>query len=447
MKNLTRRGFLYLLFVLSLTLSFLGVRSLRSSSVTRKRKNAPSEGARNAALDFFGVDEDGLSSVYLARGGTPEENTRNVINLMGGIDAFVGPKDIVVLKPNAQWWNQGMTNTDSMKSFIEMVLEIPGFSGEIIIAENHQYDASNSRGWTTNKRNGSFNYNELVEYFQRRGFPNVTKYHWQCAGRNVRPIEGDGCCGRRVKGPEEGDGYVWRDDIVYTAPNGNVCWMTYPVFTSRFSGITIDLKEGAWKDGTYLEDRQVRLINFSALNHHSAYAGVTASIKNLMGVVDMTCGFQNADPPGTYNVHFVGIKKYVRYTKKLHWRLDSLKHYLNLLASSEFHYSGGALGTFMRHIRFPALNIITAEWVGWGSRTDTQRSFRPRAVLASRDPVALDYLAAKEVLLPVTPKEMRKYRQLNNPDLRDMPFYRFLRECHLQGIGNLDARRMRLVSA
>ncbi len=82
-----------------------------------------------------------------------------VLEMVGGIEAIVDKKDIVILKPNAQWWNQGMTNTNAMKQFIEEVLGIPGFSGEIIIAENHHYAVDNSRGWTTKKRNGDFNYN------------------------------------------------------------------------------------------------------------------------------------------------------------------------------------------------------------------------------------------------------------------------------------------------
>lgn len=30
--------------------------------------------------------------------------------MMGGVGKFIGTKDIVILKPNAQWWNQGRTN-------------------------------------------------------------------------------------------------------------------------------------------------------------------------------------------------------------------------------------------------------------------------------------------------------------------------------------------------
>ena len=79
---------------------------------------------------------DNQAFIYEAKNGTPEQNMIKVIEMMGGINQFIGIDDIVVLKPNAQWWNQGMTNTDAMKGFIDLVLGIPGFKGEIIIAEN-----------------------------------------------------------------------------------------------------------------------------------------------------------------------------------------------------------------------------------------------------------------------------------------------------------------------
>jgi len=81
--------------------------------------------------------------------------------------------------------------------------------------------------------------------------------------------------------------------------------MTHPIFTSLHSGLTIDMKYGIWKDGKYI-DVPLRLINFSALNHHSSYAGVTASIKNLMGIVDLTCGYPGNKPKGYYNMHYLG---------------------------------------------------------------------------------------------------------------------------------------------
>lgn len=395
----------------------------------------------------LGVAEDGLSYVYKVQGGTPEENMVALVNRLGGIEKIIGEKDIVVLKPNAQWWLQGMTNTDAMKAFMELVLNSKRFRGEIVIAENNQYLKYNGRGWSTDQRNGAFNYNELIDYFNNLGFKNVSSYHWRGAGPNPEPIEGDDDgSGKRVKGPSNGDGYVWRDDIVYTSPEGKQCWMTYPIFTSSYSGITIDLKNGAWQKGRYLKNRKVKFINFSALNHHGWYSGVTASVKNLMGVVDMTCGFHASTPEDVYNVHFIGVEKYIRYVSKIPSRyLTKLRTTLRLKAYENFHFTGGALGTFMRDIRLPDLNIITAHWVGWGSRWDVKKSSYPKAILAGVDPIALDYIAAKDILLKETPPNETSYLRLNNPDNVVGPFYRFLRECHRQGIGNLDEKNIRRI--
>jgi hypothetical protein len=101
----------------------------------------------------------------------------------------------------------------------------------------------------------------------------------------------------------------------------------------------------------------------------------------------------------------------------------------------------------MSSIRMPDLHIVTAEWVGWGSRTDTLRSSCPREILASRDPVALDYVAAKDVLLKATPSNENKYRKLNDPTITSGPFWKFLKACHDEGIGNLAPAKIKIHQA
>ena len=132
-----------------------------------------------------------------------------------------------------------------LSDLIEMILDIPGFNGEVIVAENHQKSTPYSRGWTKNNViNGdpeANNMGQLIELFRTRGYSNVTKYHW------LNTENG----GKVVAGPWDGDGYV-RTDPVYEF-DGRKTLMTYPVFTSSFSGVTIDLKNGAWKNGKYID--------------------------------------------------------------------------------------------------------------------------------------------------------------------------------------------------
>jgi len=391
----------------------------------------------------LGVDSDGFSHVYCASGDSPEHNMSSVLEMIGGISPLINPTDIVILKPNAQWWSQGTTNTNAMKSFIDHVLAIPGFVGEIIIAENHHFHDDNSRGWTTVNRNGDFNLNELVQFFQDNGHRNVTKYHWHDGGPSQSNMHGGAENAGIVKCPRDGDGYVWCEDLIYTSRSGRKAMMSYPVFTSSYSGITVDLKNGPWKNGKYL-DSSIKLINFSALNHHSSWAGITASIKNYLGIVDLTCGYRGTKPEGFYNFHFIGN----RSESLLPWRVQKILARLGLYHMP--HFDGGAVGYFMRHVRMADLNIMTADWVGWGSRTDLELRTQAKMLLASTDPVALDYYAAKNVLMPLTPEDKTHpedgyyYYQCNDPDRADAPFNWYLRECHNQGIGNLDSKKMKI---
>ncbi len=403
----------------------------------------------------YGQDEAPLSrpevasTVFVSHHESVAQNTAQLIHLLGGIENVVGPEDIVILKVNSQWWHQGMTNTDFLFHFIQAILNRPGFSGEIILADNHQATTPNSRGWTTTNRNGRFNYNELVDYFQNEGHPNVTKYHWHPAGPNPTPLQFAGSGNHVVQHPDEGDGYVWPEHLYYQSPSGNRTILSYPIFTSAYSGITIDLKHGAYENGRY-SSRPVKFFNVSAINHHSAYAGVTASVKNLMGVVDMSCGYPAPLPPNTYNTHHIGATPLFKWMAKHKKELEHLPGFHRIYLHPEvfrFRYTGGVLGKWIKEIRKPDLNIITAITVGWGSRTDTRKATRTNVLTASTDPIALDYWTAKYVLYPATRQANApsKLQQLNNPDVTNGPFRRFLTEAARMAGGTLEETFINIV--
>ena len=350
----------------------------------------------------------GSAQVYVVKNGTPEKNLEKLIDMLGGIESIISPDDIVILKPNCQWWNQGTTNISVMKKLIEMVLDISGFNGEVIVAENHQKPTPYSRGWIKdNKINGdpeANNMGELIELFQGRGYSNVTKYHW------LNTENG----GKIVSGPSEGDGYVM------TGPEyeyeGRKTLMTYPVFTSSYSGITIDLKSGAWQNGNYI-NRKVKLINMAGLNHH--FFGVTSSVKNIMGIVEL---------PGN-DTGWLVDKEYYNFHGIIYEDANNI----------DVRAMGGALGTFMRETRKPDLNIVTAEWVGWGSRTEPEQAVQVHTLLGGVDPVALDYYGAKYVLWPHTPEDYDHY-SYHDPDRTDRPFRQYLEECAKEGGGIIDEK-------
>lgn len=351
------------------------------------------------------------SHVYVSKNGTPQQNVFKVIEMMGGLEKFIGVNDIVILKPNAQWWNQGRTNLAAMKGFIDLVLDMPGFKGEIIVAENHHFmddslpedEKDNVRGWThLSEINGDidgkdYNLNTLIESYNRQGHKNITKYHWRDGGPKPVGVWGNGRNGGLVKGPADGDGYVWSDiDYQFSPLFGVKKWkvkMTYPIFTSKYSGITIDLKHGVFKrdgkgGGYYLHDRPVKLINFSVLNTHGEDTGITGSLKNYMGITDLSCGASGLKPVGYYNVHTCG--------------------------GSLFEYAkAGPIAHFIKTIRKADLNIVTAEWVGWGNRIDVTKATRTKTVIAGTDPIALDYYGAKHVIYPLSGNS--KYHNPDNP--------------------------------
>jgi hypothetical protein len=324
----------------------------------------------------------------------------------------------VLLKPNAQWWNQGRTNLAAMRGFCDLVLAIPEFAGEILICENqHFMDTSlplgrwdDVRGWThVSEINGEIDgvnhtLDSLLESYRREGRTNVNKVHWRDGGPKPVPGWGNACDGGIVRGPAEGDGYVWAEEEYRFSPLlGLKTWrvkMSYPVFTSPHSGLAIDLRRGAFRrdgrgGGEYVSEPAVKLVNFSVLNTHPR-TGITSAVKNYMGITDLSCGYAHLNPKGYSTVHDCGGRLF-RYAKS------------------------GPIGHFLRTIRRADLNLVTAEWVGWGHRTDPARATRVRAVLGGLDPIALDYVGAKRFLLPLS-----KNRRLHDPDDRRSTVRKFL---------------------
>jgi len=396
-----------------------------------------------------GINKNTQATIFYSANEVVSKCTSEIIEKIGGINALIDKEDIVIFKPNSQWWNQGMTNTDVMQEIISQILNIKGFSGEIIIADNHQSREDNARGWTTAERNGKFNLNELVQFFNDHGHSNVTKYHWHPAGPNPNPLQMDGYGNSVIKHPGEGDGYIWPEDEYYECPHGNKCILAYPVFTSKYSGITIDLKNGAFFNGNYTK-QLIKFINMAALNHHSRYVGVTASVKNFMGVVDMSCGYPAPLPADTYNTHHIGASTIFKIMSRYLKELKDLPYFYDIYLHPSvfrFRYTGGVLGAFMKKIRRADINIITAINVGWGSRTDTTKCYQASSVLASTDPVALDYWAADKVLLPATIKSggPETFIRLNDPKDKKGVLWMFLEECQKELGGCLDPTMMNIV--
>ena len=360
------------------------------------------------------------SHIYRAVNGTPAENMARVVELYGGIEKIIGSDDIVILKPNLQWWNHGATNLEAFMTFVDLIFtRSGGFKGEVVLAENvHRgsrpdlSESSWTRSFEWNATDGMHNMTDVVHSLKE-------KYKDQFSWVYLIDVRSGA---KQIVGPEEGEGYVYCDGTQGnprlelhnnhpTEPRTTL--MTYPVFkTDR--GTVVDFKNGVWEKGQYT-DQPVRFINFPALNYHGRYCGMTSCIKNYFGVVDLGGG---PDPhtDGKLNEDYFNFHSF-SFDDNAQGPVPGM--------------FGTAVGMFMDTIRKADLNIVTADWVGLASRTIPPIA-RTRAVLMSDDPVALDYHSAKYLLYP------NSKINLHDPDDVKGPLHTYLEACGKVCKGEID---------
>jgi hypothetical protein len=408
----SRRGFFKRLIAVAGVLS-LGPAAYASSTSSRKKT------------------EEVRCTLYRALNGWPAENLIKVMELMGGIEEFIGPEDVVVIKPNAQWWNQGGSNLSAMKALVDLIMGHPGgFRGEVVLAENCHRGPypwkSTESAWAhpfdwNSDFSGIRNLNDLSESLKRLYGERFSVCH-------LIDVEAGG---KREFGPAGGSGYIYCDGTGKVplisfengdrGPNRRATIMTYPVFVTD-KGTVIDFKNGIWERGGYT-GQPLRFINFPALNHHSSYCGLTGAVKNYLGVTDLSGG---PDP------HNGG-----RLTKD-HHNFHSFP-FDKWAPGPEPGMLGAEIGTFMKTIRRADLNITTAEWIGLSSRVDPPIA-HTRAVLASTDPVALDYHSAKYLLYP------NSGMSIHDPDNKRSPVRHYLMKCAASCGGIFDERLVEVIS-
>ena len=349
----------------------------------------PKQEAKKLILEGWTAKKTPTSDIFVINGTKGgDEGVTELINLMGehGLFFYKSPKagknkgpngliardDVVIIKVNSQWDERGGTNTDLLKMLIRAILDHPdGFIGEIIIADNGQaqYGSAGSGGslsWSRNNaEDPSQSVQKVVDMFSDSH--KVSTYLW------------DSITTKRVKEYEDGDmedGYVVNETV---NPRTGIM-VSYPKFKTKF-GTYVSFKMGIWNPETQTYDSErLKVINMPVLKTHSGY-GVTACVKHYMGVVS-----------------------------------DKLTR--NLGARAHNTVGTGGMGTEMVETRFPVLNIIDAIWVNAvpnrGPRTPYNTATRINVIAASRDPVALDYWAAKYVLMKVA--ELNGYRDRSSMD-------------------------------
>ncbi|MFQ5979575.1 MAG: DUF362 domain-containing protein [Candidatus Heimdallarchaeota archaeon] len=305
------------------------------------------------------------SDIYVVTGRSAAHVTE-LISLMGSHDllfyqspvtgtnqgptGLIAHDDVVLLKINCQWDERGGTNTDVLIEVIQAIIDHPdGFVGEIVVADNGQGVGSMDWG-NANAEDPGQSSQDVVDMFSSEH--NVSTFSWQ----NIRH--------REVEEYYLGDdlnGYV-----LYPRADSNTgIIVSYPKFRTAF-GTEISFKRGFWNGTAYT--RPLKVINMPVLKSHFRY-GVTAALKNYMGV-------QSEGINGG-------------------------------LANGHVTIATGGMGTLMVETAPPTLTILDAIWVNanpypassTGPPTAYDDATRVNVLLASVDPAALDYWAAKHVLM------------------------------------------------
>jgi len=312
-------------------------------------------------------------------------------------DGVIGKDDVVILKINCQWHQRGGTNVDLVESVINAIINHPDkFEGEIIVADNGQDQfGSNGDGGSLDwdKANGQDKTRsmlDMVEDFKSNGYK-VSGYLW------------DTITYTKVDEFDSGDmeeGYV-----VYDHPNEDTkITVSYPKFISE-NGTYISFKNGIWDENNQSYDSdKLKIINMPVLKTHPTY-GITGAVKNYMGVPSE------------------------KITKNSHATIGI-----------------GSMGTLMGETRMPALTIMDAIYINansdrsirQGASSDYDKATFTKNILASTDPIALDYYAAGEVLYPVMQNSDGEIKQIYDRDSIEPGSFGYwlrLSMCQLQKYG------------
>jgi len=265
---------------------------------------------------------------------------------LSGPGGLITADDVVLIKVNAQWKYRGATNSDVIRGLIQRILDHPdGFTGEVVVFENGQgrgslnCDTSSSYGGDTSVHANALDESHSFTYLIQTLFNDR-----RVSGRLLDPV-------RKVfiSNTDHGtDGFRTYQNV------------SYPCFTTE-GGHRVELREGLWTGTGY--SQKLKLINVPVLKTHGG-CQVTASLKHFYGVVSMSDGYS-----GT-------------------------RHYEKL---------GRTCGKMVVSVRTPVLNIIDAIWVSHLALQGypAYKTHPARQLLASQDPVAADYWAAKYILYPI----------------------------------------------
>ena len=266
---------------------------------------------------------------------------------IGGSNGLIDTSDIVLIKVNAQWKYRGCTNSDLVRGIIQRILEHPNkFAGEIVLFDNGQGRGSLDCDtvWREQPHDTSVHANAEDERHSFSYLVDTVFVDSRVSKYLLDPIRETFIS----KEDHSTDGYR-------KLPN-----VSYPCFTT-VKGNRVELREGIWNGANH--DQNLKLINVPVLKHHGG-CGITGALKSFYGVLSMADG-----------------KHHERHYEKL----------------------GQHCGEMIAKVRPPVINILDCIWVtqvAWAGYPP-ENTTRLNQLLASIDPVALDYWAAKHLFYPI----------------------------------------------
>lgn len=293
---------------------------------------------------------------------------------LGGPRGIIASDDVVLIKINSQWPERGMTNTDVLRGLISRIVDHPdNFTGEVVVVENTQHVTPHFDDEYGNNDDSPDHIQspmDVVELFASQG---VSLYSWWA----INQIE----VSEYIEGDNE-DGYVLAGGYPFN----------YPKFTTA-QGTKVSLRYGIW-DGEGYDASRLKFLNVPVLKFHSGF-GLTAAVKHFVGFLSRFVGEEQAPGGDTMAFH-----------SNLHEDWNGQPK--------------GILGRLLA-LRFPDLNIVDATYVGIYHHTDCpigdpDKTAAVRSLLASHDPVAVDYYGSKHILYPLKLTAGHGNAEEANPD-------------------------------
>jgi len=162
--------------------------------------------------------------------------------------------------------------------------------------------------------------------------------------------------------------------------------ISYPKFRTPSDRYYVSLRYGIWNNTSKTYDKdKLCIVDFPVLKAHSV-AGATIAVKNWVGV--LTTAHSTERYGGFWPMH------------------------------NNYFFGSFALIAKVMAVTFPKLCIVDAKWTNTRVGNDLSALSKTNSLLASTDPVAVDWYSAKYILTPVAQSP-----QSTNPDLEGGTFH------------------------